>query len=417
MNTIFSTILILILSFPVFAQKQVTLQPVVKKESVKIISGNQNYYYALNTTNTVVFDVLKYDKVVVYSRERINGKGLGYTLGYTLDNSKSQYTVNAKGRDYKSSYSDKSIGKNVSLFSKKTIEIPKQANTIRFEIINGTNIDIKVGGFIGSKRTFLEPIDQNATRVRIAKGKTYNYFKLNSKIPTLIETNKEGELIVYTRKRMSEKSSDTYTFSYQFENNEAVKVFIRNVNSSVQAAYSSLSIKETPSTYNKTVIKVADINQKILFSSDFPIDARFVFQKTIKKDGWEELESNTSKIVPLLVKKNQVVRDYTRIETGKPFNFSVVNAKEIKVFIRGEFQYDMHANNDYEIVLKDNGEIINTYKLSCHRSNVMQYKYNDELIPGTLDKFFITVSQGKHNYSISIGNSKKTALVRVLKKM
>jgi len=99
-----------------------------------------------------------------------------------------------------------------------------------------------------------------------------------------------------------------------------------------------------------------------------------------------------------------------------PFNFTITNSTEIKILIRGEFQFDMHANNDYEIVLRDNGKIVHTYRLSCNRSNVLYYKFNNDLIPGTLDKFIIKVPKGKHKYSISINNKNKTALIRILKK-
>ena len=76
----------------------------------------------------------------------------------------------------------------------------------------------------------------------------------------------------------------------------------------------------------------------------------------------------------------------------------------------------MHSNNDYEIVLKEGSEVINTYKLSCFRSSQVEYKDNDEMIPGTLDRIYIDVPKGKHSYTLNVNNNNKTALIRVFTK-
>ena len=406
-------------TIPFFSQKKVDLKPMLEKQSVRIISGRQNTYYALKANDVVAYSVKDYDRLVVYTRERIDTKALGYTISYNFDNkTNKQFIVGKKRRDYRSAYLDKEISKNVTQFYKKGIDIPSQVNIVKFKLENGTYADVKVAAFKNGKKTILKPFNETVNKVTIITGKAYKYYKINSKIPTIIETDKEGELIVYTRKRIVDNStSNNYSFNYQIEDSEIKSVRINNVKKSTHSVFRSLKVKRTPSTYNKTIIKVGDVYQKITFSANLPIDARFVFKKTTKKGGWEELESFKGKVVPLLVKNKKTVKEYTRIEKGRPFQFSVNKIEEIKIFIRGEFQYYMHANNDYEIVLRDNGKVVNTYKLSCIRSNVMQYKYNNEYIPGTLDKFIIKVPLGKHKYSISINNKGKTALIRVLKKV
>lgn len=417
MKKLIINIFILLFTMCTFAQKKVILKPILEKKAVKIISGKRNVYYALNINKSIKFSVKGYDKLVVYSRERINKEALGYTILYDFDNKISQkYAVAKKRKDYRSVYVDKKTNSTVALFNKKNITVSNQASIINFKTANLSNVDIKIAAFKNGKKTFLKPIN-DVDKVFIVTGKPRNYYKLNSKTPTVIETNKEGELIIYTRKRLLSNSLTNYSFSYQIEGLESNIVKINDVKKSTQSVFKSLNIKELPSTYNKTIIKVDDIYQKIVFSSNFPVDARFVFKKTIKKNGWEELESFQGEIVPLLVKNKKTIKEYTRITSKKPFKFSVDKAEEIKIFIRGEFKYYMHANNDYEIVLRDNGKIVNTYKLSCYRSNIMQYKFNDEFIPGTLDKFTIKVPLGKHKYSISINNKDKTALIRVMKKV
>ncbi len=413
MKTLSLYILLFVISFTSFSQKTKELRPILKKQSVSILSGRHNVYHLSNKT---VYQVAGYKQLIVYSRERVNKKGLGYTISYQFNNQKAvQYIVSKKNRDYKSAYLDKNIHRNPSLFYKKEIHIPKGAKFITFKTKNNPLVDLKVAISKNRKNSYLKP--QKATKAVLITGKTRNYYKLNSKTPTIIETNQEGKLIVYTRKRMSSKSSNHYSFSYTINDSITKKINIKNVKKSSHSVYRSLGIKQTPSTYNKTVIQTDNVYQKITFSSKQSIDARFVFKKTIQKNGWEEIETKKGKIVPLVVNKKKIIKEYTRIDHNNSFDFDISNTDEIKIFIRGEFQYDMHANNDYVIVLKDNGKILNTYRLSSNRSNVMHYKYNDELIPGTLDKFSIKVPLGKHKYSISILNKNKTALIRVLKKI
>lgn len=406
-------IFLFLISFTSFSQKVKELKPISKKQHVSILSGRHNAYHLANQT---VYNISGYKQLVVYSRERIDKKSQGYTISYHFDNKKEEkYTVKPQKRDYKSAYLDKSIHKNPSLFNKKVIHIPNGVKSITLKTQKNSLVDLKVAISKSKKNTYLKP--QKAEKVVLITGKTRDYYKLNSKTPTVIETNQEGELIVYTRKRMNPKSSNKYSFSFTIDNSITKKINIKNVKRSTHSVYRSLGIKQIPSTYDITVIKTTNVYQNIIFSSKYTVDARFVFKKIIQKDGWKEIEIEKSKIVPLVVNKKNTIKEYTRIDHNNSFDFDISNTNKIKVYIRGEFHYDMHANNDYVIVLKDNGKILNTYRLSSNRSNVMHYKYNDELIPGTLDKFSIKIPLGKHKYSISILNKDKTALIRVLKKV
>ncbi len=76
----------------------------------------------------------------------------------------------------------------------------------------------------------------------------------------------------------------------------------------------------------------------------------------------------------------------------------------------------MHSNNDYEIILKEDEKIVNTFKLSCFRSSKTEYTNNDEMIPGSLDIIYINIPEGKHNYSFHLNNNAKSALIRVSEK-
>jgi len=247
--------------------------------------------------------------------------------------------------------------------------------------------------------------------VLILTGKTAYYYKLNSKIATNIHIKEAGKLYVYTRKRLGKKDNRNYTFSYKKgESNPVVKVKVENTKLSKYSIYKSLKNKRKPSIYHKTIIDVKE-NSKFTFTSLDRVDARFVFVKE-----WNEIFRKKADRIDLITKKGNKIRKYFRVSPDKIFDFKVKakNNTKGKIFIRGEFTYDMLSNNDYKIILKDFGKIVTTYKLSCHRSKEMNYKNNVDNIPGTLDKIFFDISKGNHQYSISIGNKHKTALVRVL---
>jgi len=419
MKLISNTLLIILLSTQIsYAQKPVEIAPSIKKQPVLIqFIEKELSYYPIDTKDALYFSVKDLDKVVIYSRKSIQANNSSYTIKYKLDNKDMKsYKSTKVFTDRRSSYKDKSIQKKVSKLLKKTIPITEGVSVLSLVSEKSTNIAVNIIGYKDSKKIKLKPQNSNIKPLSILWGASFKYYKLNSEKLTKIELNDYGKLIVYTRMRMSEDKKTQYSFSYRIDDLKRKKLTIDGVDLSKKATYKSIQIPETPSTYQKTTIDIKKDYQSILFSSDDQIDARFVFVKKVADKGWNEVVTSNRTQIPLLVKKDNQVRFYNKITTTKTFDFKIDTNKptKLKVYIRGEFTYEMLDNNDYEIVLTDNGKILNTYKLSCHRSKVMKYKSNDDLIPGTLDKLIIDVPDGKHNYSIRVNNRGKTALVRVL---
>ena len=276
------------------------------------------------------------------------------------------------------------------------------------------DIDISVVGYRGTKKEQLKPVDAKVNPIRIKSGEVLNYYNLNSKIAMQLNMQKTGQLIVYTRKRMEKKSSNDYSYSYKINNSKIEHVIVKDIKLAKDAVYKSFKVTQTPSNFKKTVINIDDVPQQIVFASKNCVDARFLFLEKKEEPMWKELKKKTNQIL-IGVKNKKTTRIYHRIDAEKAFDFNL-NAPDdmkLKVLIRGEFTYDMHANNDYEIVLLDNGKRVKTFKLSCNRSNTMTYKNNDDLIIGTLDKIYIDVPKGKHNYKFLVPNKNKSALIRV----
>lgn len=399
-----TTILLFLITVGLQAQNRKVLRPIIKKNPVELLIGKKKTYYNIN--NGVDFPVDGLSKIIIYSRERITTKTAGYTINYSFDNNqKNTYKTPASTIDTHSAYVNKAIRYRTSKLYKKTILVPKNSKILHLSAKTKL-VDVYVRNHKNKKQ--IKPI--KAKKVVILTGKIANYYKLNSKIPTLLYIKDEGKLSVYTRKRINKKDKFKYTYSYKINNEKMINIKVDKTRLATNAIYKSLANKKRPSIYHKETIRVKK-NSKIIFSSVDNVDARFVFEKK-----WIKLTPHKADEVKLITKKGDKIVTYYRLSPKNTFDFNINanKSQQIQLFLRGEFTYDMLANNDYEIVLKDFDNIVKTYKLSCNRSKEMNYLSEKDKIPGTLDKVIFKVPQGNHNYSISIKNHYKTALIRVL---
>ena len=415
-NSILTLVFILSTSFAQ-GQKLKDVKPIVKKQAVKILTGKKKTYYALDSKKSVDYNVSGIEKVVIYSRKRIkNNKLTTYAIIYQFDQQGgTSYRASKTKTDKKSAYMDKSLERKVAHFYKKEVVIPLNTTNLSLFLEKTKGVDAKVIGYKAGQKITLKPT-QYDKKTNIRSGEVFKYYKLNSKIKTTIKLDKPGKLIVYTRMRLNDKGMGDYFFSYKIDKANFTKVNVTATKPASKTMYKSFYNTKTPSAFYKTIINIDDAAQQVEFTSKDAVDARFVLIEAPEKITWTAVKTDNTDPVILTTKKTNKDRIYNRINTTKTFNFNIdaKKATKIKLFVRGEFTYDMLSNNDYELLLRDNGKIINTYKLSCDRSREMKYKDNDELIPGTLDKVFINVSKGKHNYSIAVNNNGKTALIRVL---
>ncbi len=409
-------ILILSSSF-IYSQKHTEVKLVKKKQPVIIISGKNKTYYKLSKRNFMEFSVDGADKLIIYSRKRIDTKDNPdpYTIKYKFDNSEDLiYKSGIIEIDPNAAYINKSLKKRPALFYKKIITVPENSEKL-YLLLEKSNdeADITVIAFYNSEKKKLIPTN-NPEKNLIKSGKRLKYYKLNSVIPTIVNINDPGKLIVYSRKRLTENNKKGYSFSYKDKNANKRIIRVDSPKLSLSAVYKSFNIDQIPSGYTKTVIDIPNRYGELIFSSDFPVDARFLFMKDDKKTIWKDISSiNKSESIILQYKESETERKYYRISEDQTFSFNVTGPKKIRILSRGEYHYDMHSNNDYEIILKKGTEVINTYKLSCFRSSKVEYKDNDEMIPGTLDRIYIDIPEGEHTYTLSVNNNNKTALIRV----
>ncbi len=414
MKYIFKILVLITITTSVYSQKNFDIKPINKKPVI-IISGNNKIYYPIEQKENISFPVKGIDKIFVYTRLRLmSNKQKAYTIAYKFNKgSGSKYKVADINQDKKSCFVDKNLKSRPSLAFKHEIVIPKGIENIEFTLLNSNNIvDLKILTFIDKKKVYIQPNNKEDEQV-IKIGKVFSYYKLNSKIKTIIKPNGTGKLVVFSRKRLSANDNGKYSFTYKINNSEINVINVPKSTISKSSTYKSYNIKELPSNYKKTVIEIKDENQIIEFSSNDKVDARFVFYKDKQKKNWIDFKLKHEDTAVLVAKKSQKERLYYRISSENRLHIKDIKGTKMRIIVRGEFTYDMHSGNDYILVLKDEDMIIKSYKLSCTKSTEMEYKFNDDMVPGTLDKIYINIPKGNHNYYLEIKNHDKTALIRV----
>lgn len=262
-------VLILLINLNINAQKKI-IKPITKKTPVTILVGKRITYYSL--TEKLDFKVDNNQKITIYSRAKIDKTPVNYTLAYSFDNgNENLYTVTENSIDKHCAFTKKTLKKSVSKVFKKEIDVPKNAKILHLYLKSKEPVLVKVKS-VDKK---LKPV-QKTKKIKIIKGKNRKYYKLNSKIPTVIKVNGKGKLIVYTRKRLTKKDSGKYRFSYQKDHSKPKTVEVNKAKKSKHAVYRSLKITKKPSVNHKTVMRIKTQTQ-IIFSSHDNVDAKFIF--------------------------------------------------------------------------------------------------------------------------------------------
>jgi len=409
---VFSTLVFLIITYTGQAQWE-ELTPALKKMPVRIISGKKLTYYTPVKKLPLTYDISGYDKLYLYSRTQVDDKSGKYAILYYTDHKPHREQVEKIRIDRKAVYTDKSVKSLVSKSHKTIIDNTKHYKELTIEQTGKRRVDFYLSGEKNGKRYKLKPINDNKI-VTIIKGNKNRYYNLASKIPTRIHLKQSGKLIVYTRKRMTGREPEAYSFEWKSKSGKIKNIHIKNAKISRVSAYTSRKIKAVPSIYHKTVIDINQASEILEFSSRDAVDARFIFKPDKKKQKWIPITVH-SKTVPLKVRKKELIRKYYRLTQGKPIEFDIRTKKPVhlRILVRGEFTYDMFSANDFVLEFYESGKLVKTYKLTGERSQELIYLNEKERVPGTLDKIFMEVPSGEHHYEIKLKDKDKSALIRI----
>lgn len=268
-----------------------------------------------------------------------------------------------------------------------------------------------------AKQKVIQPYLHNK-KVKVKSGdkKPTQYYQLSKKFGTLIKANGPGKVSVYVRIPIEEGAKQTQPFSLKYTV-DGKKVKVRKVG----AIKLSKKAKIVGSKKNLSVVKKINLvippgKHKVDFialNTRQKVFVKFYFTK-YPNPKWQNaalVQKSTDVKLTSIKKKKQLT--YQRISSKKGVKFKAKEKTYIRVLIRGEFKSHMFADNTLRIHIKENGKILNTIQISSNRSKSILYTDGGKLVPGTLNKFFMQVPKGNHEYEIVVADKSKSALVKV----
>ncbi|MEL6809850.1 MAG: hypothetical protein AAFP76_00755 [Bacteroidota bacterium] len=260
---------------------------------------------------------------------------------------------------------------------------------------------------------------QFVSLVHMTGDRDFVYYALSEKNKTTIEVEGPGKLIVFNRARLeeNERFSQPYYLKY-IRNGQLIQSKTVGPQAISKKVKYKGKLKGTPSKADKEVIKIPPGKHQLSFfkhKARHNAHVRFVFEAQEKLD-WKEIQSvNALERVGIQHSASGKHKEYFRIDSNRKFQFTATGQKKIRVYIRGDFNYRMHAQNVIRLVLLKDGIEEATYKLTCRRSQTVEFVNEKKLIPGTLRKVYIEIENTTtpHQYELYLKDTSKSALIRV----
>lgn len=254
--------------------------------------------------------------------------------------------------------------------------------------------------------------------VKLHSKQTYEYYALSGKKQTVLNVNGPGKLEVLLRVRLEDtlKSSKPYYLTYTIDNKKVQTVKVGSEKASKKTKYKS-KLTGVPSTASTVTINIPPGKHKISFVKD-KTDQKIHAHFSIKKDKdpkWVECPS-IAKLDTVKVKyleESNKIKKFVRISDSKKFTCSIKDSSQLKIVIKAELGNTTQSNAPIRLVMKENGKVINTYRIEGKKSTTTEYVDEKKLIPGNSNVIYVTVPSGEHSYEFFIEDKNKTALILI----
>ncbi len=403
-----------------FAQNKNEIFPINDTDTIELLIGKNISYFALNSTDKINLKLNENtEKLAIFSRTVLEDENdiKSYSFSYKIDNGKLNIIKIKNAKYSKNAIVIKSSeNKIISTIRKTLINIPKGSSIITIEnneILTYFHFRMEKTGSKKWEDTL--PTDSTQNKIHILVGKPFNYYQLSEKKPTILNVTGPGKLFIYSRLRLPIVKNKNLPIGLIIKLDDDIVLFknLKNKKATTNAVY--LDFDNIPSNVNKFLITVPPEKHQIkIYSKNTVsnIDAHFKYLQE-NPISWVDLPIQVNDTVILRTNSTSKQRRYYRVENNKPVTFNVIGPLRLRILVRGEFQYFMHGENEFKFQILENNKVKNTYKFTAQRSKKLEYKYNKELIPGTLKKFYIDVPKGNHTYKFELPtNYNKTLLFR-----
>jgi hypothetical protein len=268
-----------------------------------------------------------------------------------------------------------------------------------------------------AKLSLLTPVLNNKKiQLKTGEARPSTYYTLSKKYATVLKIGGPGEVTIFLRTKMvaGEAMDKGYHIKYVLDG-KIVKV--------KPVAKSKLSKKTVAVGKSHKVSVVQKVrliippgkhrlevysmnNERLVFS-------KFLFEK-YPRPRWKTMQPvNTPDAASLTTVDSKKTLKYCRIDSEEGVKVDVDGNAYIRLLVRVEFKHSMFSDNEARILMKENGKVLYTFKVSSVRSKHVVYTDGGKLIPGTLNKIYLQIPPGEHNYEFVLADKSKTALIRV----
>ena len=410
-------------SVSLYPQKKVEIFPSNNTDTTEMLIGKNITYFLLEPHNEIVLNLSeKTERLTIFSRTILaeTNEITSYSFSYRIDAGKSK-TVKIKNTKISklAKTSDLSQSSIISTVRKTVIDIPKDTKHIIFgSKDNPVLIHFKQEITDEKKWEDLKNIqfdNPELNVVHIIVGKPFKYFRLSEKKPTILNVKGSGKFFIYARFRLPVEGNKTLSKGLVIKMDDEKIQFkkMKDTQPANNAVY--LNSDNLPSKVNKFLISIPPEKHQIkIYSKNINsiVDAHFKYLQQASV-VWVDFPIHGSDTVILQTINKFKKRKYYRAKPDSPINFTITGPLKLRVLVRGEFQYYMHGANEFKFQVLEDDKNKNTYKFAAQRSKKLEYKYNKNLIPGTLKKIYIDVPKGKHTYEFRLSeNYNRTILFR-----
>jgi hypothetical protein len=255
----------------------------------------------------------------------------------------------------------------------------------------------------------------------ILKGnKLYSYYKLKQENPISINIEGPGKLTVNVRVLLNEKEeqSTPFHFVYIKDKQKHSDKEIKALKKTTDILYGNRGVTNA----HKIIINVPPGEHKYSLSKKNDKQESYINFKYEKQPSpeWVDLQPIYKLHQVRLVQiENKKILSYYRIANNDSLKITAKPGDYIRAYLRPEFKQNEISGIKSRIAVKLNDTILYTYSIRSKRCEKVVYENELQLIPGTLSEIYIRIPKNKNgnetksNYSISLVEKNKTALIRL----
>lgn len=212
------------------------------------------------------------------------------------------------------------------------------------------------------------------------------------------------------------KQSHSYGYLIILDNKDTVRV---NHRYKVQRSIRSVQHSKHSYTHSGNYFINLDKGQHSIQIIENKKQKYPVLIRLLTKD-FESLGKKTEVISPMihqnsvdLITGDKVIK-YFECTPGLPLQLQVSGKKTLRIMTRLEFSDVMGQEDSYRLRIKEGKKVVGTYYFNTERSSATQIKNKQDKVPGKWRSCEISISKGKHTYSVEVADKDKTILTRFI---